>query len=127
MSYANGKINLAQFEHAIMEIPSKDGSKIECVVIPIEKNNIFKSDKGNLFIDFGTKNKPENFKGEFTHFIKQSVNKTKYLEMKEKGIYPPDFGQMTIVAGGSGEAKPNVSSDLPEGDMAIPESGDLPF
>jgi len=126
MSYANGKINLAQFEHAIKEFPTKEGGKIECIIIPIEKNNIFKSDKGNLFVDFGTKDKPENFKGEFTHFMKQSVNKMKYEEMKAKGIYPPDFGTMTIAAsGGGGEQRPNVSSDLPADGMEIPE--DLPF
>lgn len=123
MSYANGKINLAQFEHIIKELPTKDGGKIECIIIPIVKNHIFKSQKGNLFVDFGTKYKPENFKGEFTHFMKQSVNKTDYEEMKAKGNYPPDFGQMTIVAGGGGEPTPNTSSDLPTGE----DMDDLPF
>ena len=90
-----GKLNLAAFQHAIMNVTRKDGSKVECIVIPIEENNLFKSEKGNVYCDFKVwEISPEKRKGEDTHLINQSLKKEIRESLKSQGKYPPTLGSI---------------------------------
>jgi len=73
------KVNLAVLEHALMKTES--GTK--CIVIPIEKNHLFESEKGNVYMDliaFPVKNPTKDQ----THLVKQSLPKE--LRSKDQPI-----------------------------------------
>lgn len=117
MSGISGKINLAALTHSVQT--SKKGVKY--IAIPIESNNLFHSEKGNVFLDI-TCNEHLDSEKKQTHIINQSVPKAVYEALKEKGEYAPTLGNLTDwdkLGGGGGEGSPN-SIDPIEGD-------DLPF
>lgn len=120
-----GKINLASFEHAILPMKSKAG-EVECIVIPIKKNNLFKSEKGNVYLDFAAfEVAPDKRKGDDTHIIVQSFDKAKREAMKAADERAPILGNLRASEHAS-EAAPNTlteftSADMPEG------GGDLPW
>jgi hypothetical protein len=67
-------INLAATKHAIKSMKNKAGEQIECIVIPVVDNHLFKSDKGGVYLNligFPMK-EPKNNQ---THIIKQSFKK----------------------------------------------------
>jgi hypothetical protein len=73
------KINLAQLKHALMTTPK--GTK--CIVIPIDENSLFESEKGNVYLDliaFKLKEAEEDR----THLIKQSFSKEVRDKMTEE-------------------------------------------
>jgi hypothetical protein len=120
----------------------KDGSKQECIVIPIKKNNLFRTDKGNVFLDiYGNEIPPEKRKVitvkskdgtkeydryESTHIANQSLPEDVREKLKSEGKYAQTLGNLTdsnlqLNSGGSESA--NVSDDF-----APSEPGDdLPF
>ena len=134
-----GKLNLSKLEHVVREFSMKDGSRQECIVIPIKKNNLFKSEKGNVFLDIVafetpvekrkivtvTVNEKTYDKYESTHIVSQSFDSKKREELKASGGYAPTLGNMTdsnlqLQAGGAESA--NVSHDfapMPEEDLPI--------
>jgi hypothetical protein len=117
----SGKLNLSMLQHVITEKNSgkTPGKKIKCIIIPIEENDLYLSEKGNVFLDiiaFDSVN--EEYKQ--THAVKQSFPKDKYTkdEMKEK----PFLGSLNTKIGGGGEPKPNSPAS-----GTTDENDDLPF
>lgn len=97
----------------------------EVMVIPIEKNHLFKSEKGNVYLDlmaWELKNKLADSKD--THLVKQSFKK-EYLDSltEEQRRELPILGNAAVWDGERGEAAPaNVmSGKVAEG------LNDLPF
>lgn len=116
-----GKINLTKLvPSAIVKRKNKEGKEIQCMLIPIEENNLFLSDKGNVFLDIRFEDIPEDKrKGDDCYFISQSVGSEKYKEMKAAGYYPPSLGYAKIwEPSGSGEV-----DNVP----VVNEEDDLPF
>lgn len=116
MGSISGKINLAALTHAVMPM-GKD--KVECIVIPIAKNNLFKSDKGNVYLDlqaFEIAPEKRNDDRKDTHIVSQSLPKEVREKLKEANQYPPTLGNLIDwdqVSGG-GEPSPNVDPFLGE-------------
>lgn len=120
-----GKVNLAALNHAVMPIPSKNGGKVDCIVIPIKENDLFKSDMGNVYLDFTAWEIPENKRrGDDTHIINQSLPKEKREALKKENKYAPTLGNMRDWDSGSGggEQEPETNTDF-----SAPEGNDLPF
>lgn len=78
------KINLRQFKNVIKEMTRKDGSKVKCLVIPIDSNNFHEGEKG-IYVDLTAmeiKNKANDSKD--THLIKQNLPKEVYEALSEE-------------------------------------------
>jgi hypothetical protein len=77
----SAKINLRQLKSHVMTMKTKSGEPIECVVLPIEQNHIFKSEK-SLFLDFQLYELREKREDQ-THLIKQNFSKVYYDSLSE--------------------------------------------
>lgn len=79
----NIRLNLAALKRTdIKELPKKDGSgTIRCVVIPVEENNIFVSEKGNIFLtlDAWSTDSPYH-----THRIRRTLTKMEREQMTKE-------------------------------------------
>lgn len=116
-----GKINLSSLKHVIEKRKGKNG-EITSLVIPIEANHLFLSEKGNCYLDviaFDLKNPKDNQ----THILNQSFSKEvreKFTEEENKNR--PPLGSLNTNAF-SGE-----QSSIPEGSGIVIQEGDeLPF
>lgn len=90
-----GKFNLAALTHAIMPVKRKDGTSVKAIVIPIEDNSLFLSDKGNVYLDWIAREIPaDKRKGDDSHLLSQSLKKEDYEKLKAAGKYPPTIGNM---------------------------------
>lgn len=120
MSTISGKINLLQL-HAIRKMITGQLGPIECLVIPIAKNNLFIGDKGvylNL-IAFEIE-KPKNDSKD-THLVKQSLNKEVREAMTEEQLKAlPILGNLQVW-GEKTESAPISSIEVQD------ETSDLPF
>lgn len=116
MSNVNLKINLMNL-HAVVQIQKGQLGPVECIVIPIEKNHLFKTDKG-IYLDLsGFELKEKKFG---THLIKQSLPKEVYNAMtEEQRKAMPILGN--IKEWGGSEHEPVSSMEV------IDEKSDLPF
>lgn len=130
-----GKINLAALaSHKIVEFPQgkeKDAPKIKCIVIPIEKNNLFLSDKGNVFLDlvvFDLKKPQVDKDGATTqtHIVKQSLPKDVREKMtKEEQLAMPILGGLCMLSGNGFVQEKQAVED---NSFSAPDTGDdLPF
>ena len=121
-SMIKAKINLAKLPHVIM---TRKGKKAEGIFIPIENAKLFKSEKGNVYLDLVAFEFNEK-KHDDTHFIKQSLSKDERDKMtEEERNNMPFLGNMTYTEG-FGEEEPNSFS----GGAVVGEDGsddDLPF
>lgn len=117
-----GKINLATLDHVIMTKKGKDKKDIECIVIPIEKNNLFKSEKGNVYLDIIAFELKDPKHGD-THLVKQSLPKKVREAMSKEDLEKmPIMGNLKVM--GPKEATPANSA----GDgVVVDENDDLPF
>jgi hypothetical protein len=114
------KINLRQLDHALMKTPKG----VDCIVIPIEPNKLFKSEKA-VYLDvvgFDYDDKSDK-QYKDTHLLKQSFSK-EYLaslsEAEKKAL--PILGNARVAGStGHAEPKPKGSSDVAAG------IDDLPF
>ena len=128
-----GKINLASLSsHKIMGFGQKDSKEsIDCIVIPIEKNNLFLSKKGNVYLDlviFERKEPLKNDEGgiEQTHFVKQSLPKDVRAAMSDdERKEQPILGNLNMFSGYTEkQAEPDNNIETPP----EPADGeDLPF
>jgi len=117
-----GKLNLAKLDHVLMMKKAKSGI-MECIVIPIEKNNLFKSDKGNVYLDLIAFDLKEPKDGQ-THLVKQSLSKAKREAMsKEELNEMPILGSLNTNIGGDGGEPANAAGT----GVVVDESDDLPF
>lgn len=117
-----GKLNLAALHHVVQKQKGKTGT-FECLVIPIEKNNLFKSDKtGAVYLDliaFGLK-EPKDYQ---THLVKQSLPKEVREAMSdEEKKAQPIIGNLNMKGeGGFTEANNNAANEV------LDAGDDLPF
>ena len=120
-----GSINLAKFEHIIKPMSTEKSGKIECIIIPIERNHLIRTDKGNVFFNFAAFEKdPAKRLGKETHTIKQSLSPE---ELENKGIDSKDLpflGDMKDWSQNAFVDAPNKSEDLATDQ---PDEDDLPF
>lgn len=118
MSNITGKINLAALEHTVRKLESGE----EVIILPIGRNKLFKSDKGNVYLDliaFDLKN-PEKDR---THMVKQSVPKADLEKMNdEEKASIPILGNLRVWSDSPNESAPNTVEDQPGEGL-----DDLPF
>lgn len=124
MSNGRGKINLTALKCAIVK--SKINKDEEILCIPIKENHLFKSEKGNVYLDIiynEIKNKRDD--SQDTHIVNQSVPKEvrEALAAQTPKKYPATLGNLQHWDGGShSEPAPNVQ-EVPDGGT----TDDLPF
>lgn len=122
MNY-NFKIDLAK----ILDAKVVDNEKGKFIVIPVEKNDIYLTDKGSAYLNFTAREMREEKFGQ-THFIKQVVSKKVFKEMTEeerKSI--PILGGM-IPESNSGNSNNNSYQPRPqERTYANTNTNNLPF
>lgn len=113
------KLNLLNLKCQVKRMKAVSG-EIDCLVIPIDKNSLFKGEKG-IYLDmiaFEIKNKEDN---NDTHIIKQSFPKDVRDKMTEDELRVlPILGNMRIWS--DKFESESVSNPEPQ-----PESDDLPF
>lgn len=118
MENFNLKLNIAAFQHVVRKMKNKAGQSIECVILPVEGNYMFKGDKG-LYVDI-TAIAVKDPKFDDTHILKQGLPKEVYEKLTdEQKKSTPIFGNMGPWKIGKNEAPINTDS----GD----DSDDLPF
>jgi hypothetical protein len=106
MNNVSIKLNLASLTHALMK-SEKTGKPL--LVIPIEENNLFQSEKGNIYLDliaFPVKNPTKDQ----THIVKQSLSKEVRASMSEEAQKnQPIIGNLKLwdESGTHGETEPN--------------------
>lgn len=129
-----GKINLAALPSHKIASFAQAGSKetIECIVIPIKKNHLYKSEKGNVYLDIVAFKLKEPMKDDDgavqqTHLVKQSLPKEVRASMSEDDKKnQPIIGNLNIYdGGGSGYQEREAVQDTSFGAPA--DGGDLPF
>tara|TARA_R110001632_G_scaffold9494_1_gene36458 strand:- start:1546 stop:1890 length:345 start_codon:yes stop_codon:yes gene_type:complete len=114
MAMIGGKLNLTAFKHAI----KKGKSGQECLVIPIDDNNLFKSTKGNVYLDiiaFEIRNPQAESKD--THIVKQSKPEDK------RSNEDPIIGNLSVLSSGGGESAPTTAVSA----NPLQEEDDFPF
>jgi hypothetical protein len=119
-----GKLNLAKLVHVVQLKKNKEGKEIECLVIPIEANHLFKGKDGNVYLDmvaFDLK-KVNETTGD-THLVKQSLPKDVRESMtEEQKNNTPIIGNLKV--GGSAQSEtPNNAAP----GVTLKEDDDLPF
>ena len=114
MANIGTKINLTAFKNATVLKMGK--TQLDCIIIPIEQNNFYKSEKGAVYLDMiGFENKEVKF-GQ-THLVKQSLPKEVREKMsKEEQDAMPILGNHSVIGGQAKESVPVVAAtedDLP--------------
>lgn len=119
MSNISSKVNLAALKHSVKKLKAQTG-EVECLIIPIEANSLYKGEKG-VYLDltgFEIKNKTGDSKD--THLVKQSFPKEVYEVMTDEDKKAQPILGSHIVwsqSGQLGDAAVNVQQ----------EEDDLPF
>ncbi len=121
MSRISGKLNLLQL-HAVVKMITGQTGPVECLVIPIAKNRLFKGDKGIYLDVVGFEIDPAKRKeNKDTHILKQSFSKEVREAMSEDELRSlPILGNLQVWDGAS-SAEP-ISSSVTQA-----ENDDLPF
>lgn len=119
MSRITAKINLMNLKAAIRNMNGQSGL-MECLVIPISSNKLFKGEKG-IYLDlvgFEIEKPIEGSKD--THILKQSLSKEQRELMTEAEVRAmPILGNLRMWDGSGGE---------PASSMKVEdETSDLPF
>jgi hypothetical protein len=120
MSTISGKLNFLQLKVVVKKMKAQSG-EINCLVIPIEENNLFVGEKGIYldFIGFEYKSKKEDQKD--THLIKQSLPK----EIREK-LTPAELESIPII-GNLQVWGEKIDSEPVSNPDPLDEVDDLPF
>ena len=117
MNY-NLKIDFAKLNKVgVARIKGQTGEKVQCVVIPVEENGIFLSDKGGIYKDFTAIELKEERYGQ-SHLVKPSVPSEvyKYMTEEEKKSVPICGSLVPIKAKNvevTKEAEVDENDDLP--------------
>lgn len=118
MSSISAKINLTTLKSVITTRKGKSG-EIEGIFIPIKENNLFKSDKGNVYLDLNAFELKEKKEDGDTHLIKQSLPKDVYQSLSdEEKKALPIIGNLKVWGGASSNETETTFID---------EDSDLPF
>lgn len=122
MSRISGKLNLLNLQAVVKMITGQTGP-VECLVIPIAKNKLFRGDKG-IYLDIvGFEIDPAKRKegNKDTHILKQSFSKEVREAMTEDELRSlPILGNLQVWDG-TNSAEPVSSS------VVQPENDDLPW
>lgn len=120
MSNISGKLNLLQLEAAVKKMKAESG-EVECLIIPIEKNKLYKGEKG-IYLDFiGFELRDKKTDSKDTHLVKQSFDKeTREAMTEDEKKSKPIIGNLQVW-GEYTEQEPTSSGS------AIEEEDDLPF
>jgi hypothetical protein len=122
MSRISGKVNLLNL-HAVVKIITGQTGPVECLVIPISQNKLFKGDKG-IYLDIvGFEIDPAKRKegNKNTHILKQSFSKEIREAMTEDELRSlPILGDLQVWDG-TNSTEPLSSS------VTQPENDPLPF
>lgn len=78
---ANYKVKLDFSKLCGVQVVDVQGRK--CVVMPVDDNGIFISQKGGIYLDLLAKENAEPKYGQ-THFIKRSVSKKAFMELSQE-------------------------------------------
>ena len=122
MSNISIKLNLLQLKVAVRKMNSEKSGTIDCLVIPIDQNHLFRGNKG-IYLDlqaFELKNKKEDSKD--THIVKQSLPKEVYDGLTEQDRKDMPILRNAIVWEAQLKEETTVSSAEPQD-----EFNDLPF
>lgn len=121
-------IDLTKLENAVVKPLKGKSGMIDCVIIPIEQNNIFVSNKGSAYLDL-VANKMSSVKYGQTHIIKRSLPKDVYKSMtKEERIAMPVVGSLKpiFIASNNSDAPQSNDTGSKSNDFST-NSDDLPF
>lgn len=114
MANISAKINLRQFKSHVATLKNKAGKPIECLILPIDENFLFRGEKG-IYLDLQAYELKERKEGQKeTHLVKQSIPKKIFDTMtdSEKDSLPI-LGNMTVW--GRQEPDPvNYEVEVPE-------------
>jgi len=117
----SGRINLLMLKGAVKKMKAQSG-EIDCLVIPIDQNNLFRGEKG-IYLDliaFEVSTKKEGIKD--THLVKQSLAKEKREAMTEDELKAmPIIGNLAVWSDVGFNQEP-VTNPEPIG-----ETDNLPF
>ncbi len=87
MANISVKLNLAGLKHAVKKMKGQTSDEIECLVIPIDLNKLYRGEKG-LYLDLTlieikdrSKQAPDQ---KDTHLVKQSFSKDYYDSLTEE-------------------------------------------
>jgi hypothetical protein len=84
MGRISTKINLAALKNAAI-ITSGKNKDVDCLLIPIAQNNLYRSEKGAVYLDLiGFETPTDKRKGKDTHLVKQSLSKDLQDKMTEE-------------------------------------------
>jgi hypothetical protein len=115
-----GKINLLNL-HCVKQYQKGVAGPVECLIIPIAKNNLFVGEKG-VYLDlvaFDIKEPKPDQKD--THIVKQSLSKELRESMTDEQLKAmPILGNLCVLSG------KNESQPISSIETLDPES-DLPF
>lgn len=120
MGNISTKINLAALKNAAI-IKSGQKKDVDCILIPIAQNHLFKSEKGAVYLDlqgFELKNPKDGSKD--THLVKQSLPKEVFDKMSDQEKRDMPILGNHIVWGQSGERTEAAATTAASED-------DLPF
>ena len=116
------KINLAKLDHVLMNKKGKDKKDVKCIVIPIEKNQLFEGKDGNIYIDLIAFPLKEGKHGK-THLVKQSLPKAVREAMSKE-----ELNEMPILGDLNEDISPSDTANNAAGDnVVLEEQDDLPF
>jgi hypothetical protein len=122
MSRISGRINLAHLKAQLKTMKGQSGL-MECIVIPIHLNHLYKGEKG-VYLDliaFEIENKKTDSKD--THLVKQSLPKDVRERMSSEDLKAmPIIGNLQVWDSSFSEAEPQT--DVSE---VSDEESDLPF
>ena len=122
MANISVKLNLAGLKHTVKKMKGQSADEIECIVIPIDLNKLYRGEKG-LYLDLTlieikdrSKQAPDQ---KDTHLIKQSFPKDFYESLSEEQRKEyPILGNAILWSGNNNE--PGLAE-------AQEEQDDLPF
>jgi len=120
MSKISGKINLMQLNAVIKSMKGQSGD-VECLVIPIEKNRLFKGEKGIYLDIIGFEIDPTK-RGESkdTHLVKQSLSKEDRSLMTDEQLKAmPILGNLQVW-GEYREVEPQSSMEVTDENDGLP-------
>lgn len=114
MSKMSIKLNLTQLKHAV----TKTSTGVEIICIPIDSNHLYKSDKGNLYLDLIAWPLKTPTK-EQSHLVKQSYPKSVLDAMtdEQKKEIPIIGNVKTWDDFAGGESAPVAAAELQGGTM----------
>lgn len=117
MNY-NIRLDLAKLEKVgVANITGRTGKKVKCVLIPVEENDVFLSEKGGAYLDLVAFEMKEERYGQ-SHLVKLSLPKEQAQWMTEE-----QRNAMPIL----GALKPIQAKQREVQEEASAEADDLPF